>query len=172
MKLKKSITAIAAAFAIALGGAATAAAAYVPAPQGGGTATVTPGQPATLTFVNFGPNEPVTFTLRGENASGSTLAALAVVDEKSLAKQANASGQASVTVTLPTNAVGSYTLTATGAESGSSQITINTGIAATGADVSPVLLWGAVGAVGLGVIALIAVGAVRRSRQTELVEQR
>jgi len=97
---------------------------------------------------------------------------LAVVDEKSLAKQANASGQASVTVTLPTNAVGSYTLTATGAESGSSQITINTGIAATGADVSPVLLWGAVGAVGLGVIALIAVGAVRRSRQTELVEQR
>ncbi|QNO38099.1 hypothetical protein H4J02_03455 [Protaetiibacter sp. SSC-01] len=172
MKLKKTITALAAAFALTIGGAASAAIAYTPAEFASGPATVAPGQPATFAFDSFQPNEPVTFTLRGENASGATLAALAVVDEKSLAKAADGSGVATVTVTLPSNAVGSYTLTATGAQSGSAQTTITVSIAATGADVSPVLLWGAVGAVGLGAIALIAVAAVRRSRQSELVEQR
>jgi len=171
MKLKKTITAIAAAFILAVGGASAAVAAdYTPDLEGGPT-SVAPGGSGTFTFINFDANEDVTFTLTGENASGATLAAVAAVDSKTATKQANGSGAASVVVTLPANATGTYTLAAVGAQSGAApSTTITAALGATGADISPVMLWGAVGVVGLGVIALIAVSAVRRSRRVELVE--
>lgn len=172
MKLKKTITALAAAFALTIGGAASAAvAASYPPDLVGGPTTIAPGGSGVVTFDQFQPNEQVTFTLTGENGAGASLAALAVVNSTSTTKAADSAGVAAVTVTLPSNATGSYTLAAVGAVSGAApSFVIGTGIAATGADVSPLLLWGAVGAVGLGVIALIAITAIRRSRRQELVD--
>lgn len=176
MNIKKTATVIAAAFALALGGA-TAANAYVPAPQGGTTVTLAPGGTGTYTFQNFVPGEVVTFSLTGESANSATLAAASArtaVETKTANKTASASGEAAVAVTLPSNASGTYTLSATGADSGtaSSSITISVaasggGLPNTGADVSPVIVWGAVGAVGLGAIGLVAATAVRRSRVAE-----
>lgn len=169
MKLKKIIATFAAAFVIVLGSASAASAAPYPPEVEGGPTSIAPGGSGTFTFANFDPNESVTFTLTGESASAATLAALAAVDSKSITKAADASGTASVTVTLPANATGTYTLTASAA-SGTASTTITAALGATGADISPILLWGAVGIVGLGVIALIAVAAVRRSRRTESVD--
>jgi hypothetical protein len=172
MKLKKTITALAAAFVIVLGGASAGYAAddYTPVITGGPT-TITPGGSGTFTFSDFEPNEPVTFTLTGENGAGATLAALAAVTSASLVKNADAAGNASVTVTLPSNASGTYTLTAAGANgTPGTSFTVPAALGATGADISPIMLWGAVGIVGLGVIALIVVSAVRRSRRSEAVE--
>lgn len=177
MNIKKTATVIAAAFALALGGA-TAANAYTPTPQGGTTVTLAPGGTGTYTFQNFVPGEVVTFSLTGESANSATLAAASArtaVETKTANKTASASGEAAVAVTLPSNASGTYTLSATGAESGtaSSSITISvaasggSGLPNTGADVSPVIVWGAVGAVGLGAIGLVAATAVRRSRVAE-----
>ena len=169
MKLKKTITVLVAAFALALGGASAAVAApgYTPVLTGGPT-TITPGGSGTFTYSTFDGNEPVTFTLTGENGAGATLAASAAVTSPSTTQNAS-NGVVSVAVPLPANATGTYTLVAAAA-SGTVTTAIASGIAATGADVSPLLIWGAVGAVGLGVIALIAVSAARRSRQAQLVE--
>ncbi|AYF97237.1 hypothetical protein [Protaetiibacter intestinalis] len=175
MNVKKTITALAAAFALTIGGAASAAIADpYPATDGAaGPATVAPGGSASFGFDGFLPQESVTFTLTGENASGATLAAsgvLAVVDNSApVTKPASGAGAASVSVTLPANATGTYTLVAS-AESGSATTTFAVSIAATGADVPAWLIWGGVGAVGLGVLALIAVSASRRTRK--VVEQR
>ena len=91
-----------------------------------------PGTPGTVSFTDFAANEGVTFTLRGENASGGSLAFVAfVVDSTSVTKAADAEGNASVEVTLPSNASGSYELTGTGQESGTvASTTIS--VAATG----------------------------------------
>ena len=171
MKLKKTITVLAAAFALTIGGASAAAVAdpYVPSGGAAGPTTVAPGGTATFGWAGFEPGETVSFTLTGESASSATLAALAAVETKTLVKNADSAGNGSVTVTLPANATGTYTLTAT-AESGTASTQFAAGVAATGADVSPVLIWGAVGAVGLGVIALISVSAVRRNREAEVLE--
>lgn len=171
MKLTRTISAFAAAIALALGGVASAASAadYPPAVVGGPT-SITPGGSGTFTFNQFDPGESVTFTLTGENGAGATLAALAAVTSASISKNADGAGVASVTVTLPQNATGSYTLTASAA-SGTASTTIAATVAATGADVSPLLIWVAVGAVGLGVIALIVVASVRRTRRWELADR-
>jgi hypothetical protein len=171
MKLNKTLTTIAAAFVMVLGGASAASAAdYTPEVAGGPT-TLSPGGAGTFTFVDFAPGEAVTITLTGESANAATLAAVSAVSSTSIVKNASATGAVSVTVNLPSNASGTYTLTAAGASgSPSTSFTVPAALGATGADISPIMLWGAVGIVGLGVIALIAVSAVRRSRRAESVD--
>ncbi|RWZ68623.1 hypothetical protein ELQ92_05335 [Labedella populi] len=69
-----------------------------------------------MSFVGFEPNETVSFTLTGKNGAGATLAVFrAAISTASLEKAAAADGTASVDVTLPTNAVGDYTLLAASA---------------------------------------------------------
>lgn len=174
MKLTKTITALAAAFVVVLGGASASYAAddYTPEITGGPT-TIAAGGSGTFTFTDFVPNEPVTFTLTGENGAGASLAAVAAITSATLVKNADAAGNVSVTVTLPANASGTYTLTAAGANGAPSttfSVPASAGLGATGADISPIMLWGVVGIVGLGVIALIAVSAVRRSRRADSVD--
>jgi hypothetical protein len=171
MKFKKFITAIAAGLIIVLGGASAAGAAdYTPEVEGGPT-TIAPGGSGTFTFADFVPGEPVTITLTGESANAATLAALSAVSSTSIVKNATAGGVVTVTVTLPSNASGTYTLTAAGQNGApSTTFTVPSALGATGADMSPIMLWGAVGILGLGVIALIAVSAVRRSRRAESVD--
>lgn len=136
MKNKISKAAAALALAAAAVFAAPAVAnAYTPVPVDG-EVTLTPGAPATIGFTGFNPNEGVTFTLTGENAAGATLALITAAsdDVQSITKEADEDGDASVTVTLPENASGDYTLTAVGDESGTAAEPVEISVAATGGD--------------------------------------
>ncbi|CAL4860804.1 hypothetical protein [Microbacterium sp. MM2322] len=134
MKNKISKASAALALAVAAVFAAPAvASAYTPDPiVVSAPGALTPGAAGTVSFTDFAPNEGVTFTLTGENASGATLAFVAfAVESTSVTKDADAEGNASVEVTLPENASGSYELSATGQESGTvASTTIQ--VAATG----------------------------------------
>ncbi|WP_293787085.1 hypothetical protein [uncultured Aeromicrobium sp.] len=134
-KLRSKLAAVFVAVS-ALALAPTAATAeYTPSGPAAGAVIIAPGGTATIPFSGFEPNEGVTFTLTGFNASGATLASLATaaVESISTTKQADANGTASVTVTLPANATGEYTLTATGNNSGASASTaIQAGTASGG----------------------------------------
>lgn len=124
--IRKTVAALVAGIALAL--APTAAMAYTPVPSGGSTATLVPGGTATFSFTGFQGGEMVIFTLTGENGAGATLAGT-----QSLSKEADAEGGVDVTVTLPEDAVGTYTLTAEGQTSGAeSSIVIDSGVAADG----------------------------------------
>lgn len=166
-------TAIAAAAIFAVPAAASA---YTPVPPSGVT-TVVNGV-VTLPFTGFQPNESVTFTLTGENASGATLGYVkfAVQTANLGTKAANASGAVSATVTLPSNASGVYTLVADGATSASVSTTItvtasggSTGLAATGSDSGALLgLWVGGGALVLAGASIAVAGTVRRQRSNNV----
>jgi hypothetical protein len=159
--------------------AAPAAAQAVYAPDESITVTGSPTPGGTVTVAidaAFTPGEDVSFTLTGENASDATLAVFrAAVETKSLTKAANADGSTSVDVTLPTNASGSYTITATGLESGvvgTAAITVvaadgagngagdDDGLAVTGGT-AITTIWIAGGALALGA-ALLMIRSMRR----------
>jgi hypothetical protein len=170
--LRTKLAAVAIAVA-AIVAAPAAAHAYSPVAPGGGT--VAPGGTTTLAY-EFAPLETVTFTLTGENAQGATLAAVkTVVNSKVLVKDANAEGDVTVTVTLPSNATGSYTLTAVGEASGAaSPVTLTAvagaagggGLPATGVDSASLMgVWIGGGVLLLGGLA-VTVFAVRRQRET------
>jgi carbon monoxide dehydrogenase subunit G len=135
-KISKASAALAIAVAAVFAAPAVASAStngYTPDPVVvSAPGALTPGAPGTVSFTDFAPNEGVTFTLTGENASGATLAFVAfAVESTSVTKDADSEGNASVEVTLPENASGSYELTATGQESGTvASTTIQ--VAATG----------------------------------------
>ncbi|MCS5723258.1 LPXTG cell wall anchor domain-containing protein [Herbiconiux sp. CPCC 203407] len=153
-----------------------AAQAYVPTPPPG--VTVGPGGTVTVNFTGFAPNEDVSFTLTGESAASATLASVVAAVETSpaLIKQANAEGAVSVTVTLPKNASGSYTLTATGLSSGAvanAFITVTSGGGGTGATgglpntgaMDPALgLWAGGGLLALGAAFVVVLTVVRRQK--------
>lgn len=153
-----------------------AAQAYVPTPPPG--VTVGPGGTVTVSFTGFAPNEDVSFTLTGESAASATLASVVAAVETSpaLVKQANAEGAVSVTVTLPSNASGSYTLTATGLSSGAvanAFITVTSTGGGTGATgglpntgaMDPALgLWAGGGLLALGAAFVVVLTVVRRQK--------
>lgn len=143
-----------------------------------------PGQTVIVSFKSgsFLPGENVQFTLTGEDAASASLASLrAVINSKSIVKPATSSGAVSVSVTLPTDATGTYTLTATGATSGnvgtvsltvtpldtgtgSGPVSSSGGLAHTGSTISLIAIWAAGGVVLLGA-AFVAVNViVRRQR--------
>lgn len=182
--MKHRLTKAAAAVAIAAAAVFAAPAmanAYTPNTPDAGSVTIAPGGAAIVPFTDFLPGESVSFTLTGENGAGATLAfAKFVVNSTSLTKNAAADGSVSVSVTLPSNAAGTYTLTGTAA-SGSATANIDSGVAlaggtggaggagslpATGGDSDALLgIWIGGGALVLAGAA-VAVGAtVRRNRQ-------
>ncbi|MET3469413.1 LPXTG cell wall anchor domain-containing protein [Microbacterium sp. NPDC006705] len=154
--------------------------AYTPAPVGGSSVTVTAGGTATIAFNNFDPNETVTGTLTGENAAAGSVAFVKfAVTSTSTTKAANAAGEVAFQVTLPANASGEYTLTADGAVSGASSVTIavpaaagGTGgsgtLPATGGDNAALLgLWIGGGALALAGGSIAVASTVRRHRNGE-----
>ncbi|WOF22269.1 hypothetical protein N8K70_12865 [Microbacterium betulae] len=179
MKRRASLIAAFAVAAALTFAAPLAANAYTPSGPDGGSTDVTPGEPTTIGFDGFSPNEDVTFALTGENASGATLATIvrAQIETTSTTKQADAEGSTTVTVTLPSDAFGTYSLTATGETSGAAaSTTLDTGVSApeddsdgdslspTGTDMSSIGLWVGGGALVLGGGAVIAAVALRRQR--------
>ena len=126
--LKSSVKKFGVGFAIATAALMVPTAAYAVGyvPEGNvsvSQSTVAPGGSATVTIAagSFTPSESVAFTLEGENAAGATLAVVSptVVNTKAFTKAADAQGGVAVTVTLPSDASGTYTLTGTGSTSGS-----------------------------------------------------
>ena len=179
---KKTLAAIAlAVLAVFAVPAAANAAGYVPAGNVTvSSTTVEPGETVTVSFADdsFTGGENVSFTLTGENAASATLANFkAAVNSTSLTKAAAADGSVSVAVTLPTDATGTYTLTATGLTSGSvgtaaisvvaadSAAVVNDGdLASTGYDAPMLAIWAAAGALLLGIALVTVLTVVRRQR--------
>jgi len=151
-----------------------AANAYAPAPPPAiSDSTVTPGQTVTVAFTGFASSEGVSFTLTGENAAGATLAA---ISSKTVVKAASATGATTVAITPPANASGTYSLTATGLESGiigTAALAIVdadgnpiSSLASTGGTLPIAAIWIASGVVVLGLVLLAVVGIRRRSVRT------
>jgi hypothetical protein len=186
---KKSLAAIAlAVLAVFAVPAAANASGYAPAENITVSGNVVAGGLVVVNFSNntFIAGESVSFTLTGENAAGATLATFkSVVNSQSLVKTANASGGVALDVTLPTNASGTYTVTATGLTSGTvgtASLTVasadgaagagtgtgsdasNGGLASTGYDAPMLAIWAAGGALLLGVALMVALTVVRRQR--------
>lgn len=183
--MKKTIAAVvlAAAAFVAIPTAANAAG-YVPASNVSVSGPVVSGGTATVGFAagSFAPNETVTVSVTGAGAV--TLGALPITTV-SKTYTASSNGAASVSVTLPQGASGTYSLTATGATSGNvatSALTVvpadgaavpaagagagDGELAFTGSTVSVLAAWVAGGAVVLGGGLLLVRGSVRRQRES------
>lgn len=175
MKLTLKKAGVTAALAGALLFAAPAVAqAYVPTAPGTQTVTINNSGPVTF---NFAPGSTVTFVLVGYNADQAGLATANLpVSSKSITKVADASGNATANVTLPADARGSYTLSATptggtsnnagGTAGGSSNNAGgSTGLPATGFDANSMLgLWVGGGALALAGGTIAVATTVRRNR--------
>ncbi|KQO95405.1 hypothetical protein [Leifsonia sp. Leaf264] len=128
----------------------------------GSSATTTAGNSAELSFSGLDANAPV--TIQGDGVT------LAVVKAGSIAKTTDASGSVSTTATA--SAPGTYTVTATTANA----VAVATftvlpadsssadGLASTGANVPMLLIWGAAGAILLGIALVVVLTTVRRNR--------
>jgi hypothetical protein len=179
--LKKTFAVIAlavlAVFAVPV---AANAAGYVPASNVRVSGSVTAGAALDVIFADGsfggpGTGEDVSFAVSGSgSATLSTFKAATMTTVKSTGAQ----GGVTLTVTLPTDATGSYTVTGTGLTSGTvgtATLTVaapdagaaNTGDnpASTGFDASVLLIWSAVGALLLGAALVIVLSIVRRRRR-------
>lgn len=162
------------------------AAGYVPNGNITIVGTPTPGGTVTVNFAagSFAGGETVSYSVSGNTSV--TLAIVKAAVLTSLNKPAGANGSASVDVTLPTNASGTYTLTATGQTSGNigtASITVvpaaggaqgnqaqgaqdqqGASLANTGATMPFLLVWIAAGALVLGAAVVATLMFVRRQR--------
>ncbi len=155
----------------------TAASAYAPGVNITINGNIGPGATVNIIVINgtFIAGENVNFQVSGAGAV--QIASLAVTTD-SVVKTANAQGGATAAVTLPTNARGSYNVTATGLESGtvvSTAITVPAAdsvrgavgddLAFTGSNgVSMLAIWTASGLALLGIALLVVMNVVRRQR--------
>lgn len=137
-KHTKMVASLVVAGALAFGAPAAAQAYPAPAPDAPAVSgSLVPGGTAAVAFGGFDDGETVEVSLTGESALSATLASIVrtAVETKSATYQAADDGSVVVNVTLPANASGTYTLTATGSTSGLVQTaTLSVGAAAgTGA---------------------------------------
>ncbi len=153
-----------------------------------GPSTVTGGQTAALDCVpgTFGPSEDVGYVVSGQNGADTHLASFATsVSAAHVVKAAGPDGSATLLVTVPKSANGSYEITGTGstthsvstatvtvvpaddpASSGSSTSSNSgSGLAATGSVVSTSLIFGGIALLLAGLVTIITV-AVRRRRES------
>jgi hypothetical protein len=179
---KKSFAAIAlAVLAVIAVPTAANAAGYVPVGNVTVSGETAAGATVEVAFTagSFTPGESVSFTLTGENAASATLASFkAVVNSQSVVKTAAGSGAVALDVTLPADATGTYTTTATGLTSGTvgtAALTVgsadagaaagnNGGLAATGYSTPMLAIWAAAGALLLGIALVTVLTVVRRQR--------
>jgi hypothetical protein len=164
--------------AIFAGPAAANAAGYVASDHVTVSGSSTPGGTAVVNFLagSFGAGDSIKFAVTGEGTV--TLSAVrAAVQTTTLTKTADTSGAVSLNVKLPTSATGSYTVTATDVSTGTvgtATITVaaadggaarpGAGLPFTGANISPLIIWGAGGILLLGIALLVVRGIVRRQR--------
>ena len=180
-----AVVALAALALFAVPTAATAAG-YVAADNITVSGSATPGSEQTVDFADgsFNAGETVTFAVSGAGFATSTV---------TLTGTANAQGGITFKFTLPANASGSYSRTATGVTSGnvgSATITVvpadagsaegtddglastgnaagtDDGLASTGYDAPVLLIWAAAGALLLGIALVLVLGVVRRQKAT------
>ena len=155
---------------------------YVPSGSIVITGLPIPGGTIVITFApgSFRPGETVTIIVGGRTVGGGqtvTLGALKA-DVPSLDKQAAADGSLKVTMALPSDAAGTQTVTATGAESGTVGTAATTvvpqdaaqnvspaSLATTGTTLPLLLIWVGAGALLLGVAVVATLAFVRRQRR-------
>jgi hypothetical protein len=125
----------------------------------------------------FKPRATVTFGVTGAGKP-TTLSVVKTEATASLVKTAEASGTVALDVTLPAGASGSYTVTGTdGTTIGAATITVaaadagtavgtDDGLAETGYNAPVLLIWGAAGALLLGVALVLVLSVVRRQKAT------
>lgn len=161
--------AVASALIIAPAAAASATATYVPgAPAATVTGTPAPGATVNVGFGagTFEPGANVISVLSGANANTARLASTTAIT-----KPAAADGSLGVAVTLPANASGTYTLTATQGDIVRTRTIVvpaadaagSEGLANTGAD-SAAAFWFAGGLLALGATTVVTLNVVRRNR--------
>lgn len=159
--------------------AAANAADYVPESNIAVTGTIEPDGTVEVAFTegSFTPGEEVSFTLTETNAQSAVLAAFrSDVTSQSLVKSATSDGAVALDVTLPTDASGTFTATATGLASGTvgaASLTVGASdsgfaadgdLASAGYNTPMLLIWGAAGALLLGIALVVVLGVVRRQR--------
>lgn len=177
---RRGIAAAVLALGLTVGGA-SAAFAYTPVAPGG-TTTAGPGQTVSISVdVSSLPavDASVVFTLTGEGVTGANLANI-VKAASSSASVTKPRSNPTVSVTIPANGSGSYSLSATGATSGTAlpAVSINSGVplasgtgSATGLSntgENPMMLlglWVGGGALVLAGGALVVGNTVRRQRR-------
>ncbi|RLQ82667.1 hypothetical protein D9V28_11980 [Mycetocola zhadangensis] len=150
-----------------------AATAYGPASNGTVVGDVTAGGNVTINFAAgaFVGGESVTFVISGNG--GVTIAAFKAATDDAV-KTANADGSVGAVAALPTNASGSYNVTATGASGriGTATLTVaaadaGSGLPNTGSEVPVLALWTAGGALALGAALIAVMTIVRRQRLSQ-----
>ncbi|WP_422935383.1 hypothetical protein [Sinomonas sp. P47F7] len=182
--LKKALAVLSfALLALVAAPAAANAAGYVPSGNVTVSGNATPGGTVTVGFAagSFAANETVSVSVNGDTAV--TLSAVKAAVLTTFTKSASASGSFSVNVTLPSNATGTYTLTATGltsgnvgtasittvpASAGNASLANTSGGAAlanTGATLPMLMIWIGAGALVLGVAIVGTLTFVRRQRR-------
>jgi plastocyanin len=175
--IKKAFASAGIALALLIATPVAANAAYVPAEDTiVSDSTPAPGQTVTVTFEeSFTPGETVRFTVTGEGA-----VTIAAITSDSVDKTADANGTVSARVTLPLDARGTYTVTATGLSSGiigTAALTVvpadangngagngsngTITLPVTGAEIPVATVWIAGGVLVLGAV-LVSVVTVRR----------
>ena len=170
--IKKALAGAGIALALLIATPVAANAAYVPASDVVvSDSTPAPGQAVTVSFEeSFIAGEQVRFSVTGEGA-----VTIAAITTASVTKVADANGTSSAVVTPPSNATGTYTVTATGVTSGvvgTAALTV-VAVAAdapggvtlpfTGGTLPIAAIWIASGVLVLGVVLLSVVGIRRRS---------
>ena len=136
----------------------------------------TPGSTLTVSLADgsFDADEPVEFTTSG---AGESTYSVVKADTVSSTRTASHTGAASVYVTLPADAVGSYTITGTGLRSGTTATAtiavpgtdlgstiVAGGPTSTSQDTSVLVVWGATGLLLFVAAFVIVMGIVRRQR--------
>lgn len=164
-----------ASIALLAGPVAAHAAGYVAADLISVSGSSTAGGTVAVAFADeaFATREPVSIAVSGEGSA--TLAAVRAVSVN-IEKSATSTGALDLSVTLPSNAADSYTLTATGLRSGNvgtATITVvaadgSDDLATSGVDVPIALIASAVGALLLGLGLIITVRSVLRRRAATL----
>ena len=125
----------------------------------------------------FRPRATVTFGVTGAGKP-TTLSVIKTENTATDVKTADTNGTVALDVTLPSDAAGSYTVTGTdGKTIGTATITVaaadagtavgtDDGLASTGFEAPVLLIWGAAGALLLGVALVLMLSVVRRQRAT------
>ncbi|MDQ4502985.1 hypothetical protein [Sinomonas sp. ASV322] len=159
------------------------AAGYVPSGNVSVSGTPTPGGTTAVGFSagSFTSGETVTYSVSGNTTA--TLSAVKAAILTTFSKPAAADGSASVNVALPSNASGTYTLTATGQTSGNvgtASLTVvpqnaqgnqnqngqgSASLANTGATMPILLVWIGAGALLLGAAIVGTLMFVRRQKR-------
>ena len=132
------------------------------------TGSATPSGVVNVAFCagTFFNSENVAWTVNGPTAT--TLSVFKAVVTGPFVNAATPVGAASVNVTLPANAAGTYVVTAVGQTSaivGTATFTVvvaSAGLAGTGYDAPMLLIWSAAGALLLGIGLVVVLSIVRR----------